>query len=308
MLSPGGSEAPDELMRRADIAMYRAKNNGKAQFYLWDEKISRNAISTLQLEIELQGAIKRGELEVWYQPLIDLRESSARESLASGELKAGAFEALVRWRHPVRGLLPPGDWIPIAEESGLIQSIDAWVARVACAQTVEWNARRAAATRAPLSVHVNLSVRGFESTDVAASVERILRESGLPAAQLILEITESAIMLHTEKAVAQLRALKNLGVGLAIDDFGTGHSSLAYLEFLPVDSFKIDRAFVGRMDASDAIVRAIVSLSQALGVEVVAEGVESAQQLEKLRALGCQWCQGFWFAKPAPAPEAERWV
>ena len=307
VLSNSPAEAPDELMRRADIAMYRAKNNGKAQFYLWDEHISESTISDLQLEIELHGAIKRGELEVWYQPLIDLHDE-VTDGKSGGKPRPQGFEALVRWRHPVRGLVPPNNWIPIAEESNLVQSIDAYVARIACAQIVEWNARRAALGKAPLSIHLNLSARSFESHDIAANIQRILDECGLPAALLTLEITESAIMRDTDKAIEQLSQLKKLGVGLAIDDFGTGRSSLAYLEFLPVDWFEIDRTFVARMGVSDAIVRAIVSLSQALQVEVVAEGVETAQQLEQLRALDCQWVQGFLFGKPLPARDAEALV
>ena len=292
--SPG--EAPDELMRKADIAMYRAKNNGKAQFYLWSEGVSESTISKLQLEIELQGAIKRGELEVWYQPLIDLRAGQ----------KVGGFEALVRWRHPERGLVSPADFIPIAEESGLIAGIDAFVLRVACAQIREWNTQRAALSQrehAPLSIHVNLSARQFENSEIVALVARILGECELPAQQLVLEITESALMLDTDKTIDQLRKLKQLGVGLAIDDFGTGYSSLAYLEFLPMDSFKIDRAFVARMGAGNAIVRAIVSLAEALHVEVVAEGVETALQLQQLQNLRCQWAQGFLFSKPLPAAQ-----
>ena len=311
VISDSAGEAPDELMRKADIAMYRAKNSGKARFYLWSEGASESTISKLQLEIELQGAIKRGELEVWYQPLIDLRAGQ----------KVGGFEALVRWRHPERGLVSPADFIPIAEESGLIAGIDAFVLRVACAQIREWNAQRAALWQqmlsppgqtqpgqaplehAPLSIHVNLSARQFESSEIVGLVARVLAECQLPAQQLVLEITESALMLDTDKTIEQLRQLKQLGVGLAIDDFGTGYSSLAYLEFLPVDSFKIDRAFVARMGAGDAIVRAIVSLSQALGVEVVAEGVETARQLQQLQNLRCQWAQGFLFSKPLPAAQ-----
>ena len=291
VISESPTEATDELMRKADIAMYRAKNSGKAQFYLWSEDVSQEALSRLQLEIELQGALKRGELEIWYQPLVDL----------DADANVCAYEALVRWRHPVRGLVAPGDFIPIAEESGLIASIDAYVLRVACAQISAWNARSGRS----LAVHVNLSARHFEGEGVAAGIERVLGETGVPPSQLVLEITESALMRDTQTVIEQLRQLKNLGVGLALDDFGTGYSSLAYLEFLPVDSFKIDRAFVARLDASDAIVRAIVSLSQAIGVEVVAEGVETAAQLKQLRALGCRWAQGFWFAKPLPAAEVE---
>ena len=293
VLGQDAGEPPHELLRKADIAMYRAKNSGKAQFYLWNENVAHGQ-ERLQLEIELQSALGRGELEVWYQPIIDLR---------AGQHVCG-YEALVRWRHPARGLISPAEFIPIAEENGLILQLDAWVLQRACAQISLWNAARPAG-KEPLSLHVNLSARQFEQPDVAVLVARVLEEYALPGAQLVLEITESAIMLDTGSAIAQLGELKKLGVGISIDDFGTGHSSLAYLEFLPVDSFKIDRAFVARLCAGTAIVRAVVSLAQALNVEVVAEGVETPQQLEQLRALGCRWAQGFWFAKPLPPDQIQ---
>ena len=294
VLAGSPDELPEDLLRKADVAMYRAKNSGKAQYQVFSEQLAGAAVERLQLEIDLHGAIKRDELEVFYQPLIDLRTD-----------RIGAWEALVRWHHPTRGLVSPATFIPLAEETGQIVALGTWVLRVACEQNSQWH-RNAPSAQKPMLMHVNLSARQFEQRDLAQEIERILKETELSPAQLILEITESAVMTDAKSAILQLEELKKLGVGLSIDDFGTGYSSLAYLEFFPIDGLKIDRTFVKRLDEGTAIVRAITSLGRALDVEVTAEGIETPTQLAQVRELGCHWAQGFLFSKPLPAREAEK--
>ena len=283
-------ESPDDILRKADVAMYRAKNAGKARHQLFSESLSHAAMDELQLELDLSASVKKGELEVWYQPLVDLTTG-----------RVGAFEALVRWRHPTRGLVSPAEFIPIAEESGLIVPIGEWVLRVACSQAKQWSDE----SGEPLIMHVNLSARQFELANMVTQVARVLRETSLPPSQLMVEITESALMTDAHGATRQLEALKRTGIGISIDDFGTGYSSLAYLEMFPLDLLKIDRAFVARMEKSQTLVRAVTSLGQALGLEIVAEGVETRSQLETVRELGVRWAQGFLFSRPVPADEAE---
>ena len=282
-------ESPDDLLRKADVAMYRAKHGGRAGFQLFSDPLSHAAMERLQLELDLASALKRGEIEVFYQPLMDLERD-----------RIGAFEALVRWRHPVRGLVSPGEFVPIAEESGLIVPIGDFVLRVACEQAKNWRDEH----DTPLVMHVNLSARQFEKGDLVQQIARILRETSLPASQLMVEITESSLMGDTKAATRQLEDLKKLGVGISIDDFGTGYSSLAYLEWFPLDLLKIDRAFVARLETSETLVRAVTSLGHALGLEIAAEGIETDAQLEAVRGFGCRWGQGFLFSRPVPASEA----
>ncbi|HEX9996608.1 MAG TPA: EAL domain-containing protein [Abditibacterium sp.] len=291
VISSSGEEGADDLLRKADVAMYRAKHKGKAQYEVFSEQLSGEALDRLQLELDLTTAVKRGELEVWYQPLVDLPNGQIR-----------SFEALVRWNHPQRGMVSPAQFIPVAEETGLIVSIDAYVLRVACAQAKAWSDEGGE----PVHIHVNLSVRGFEQANLPAQIARILHEVGLEASQLMLEITESAVMTDAKSAIAQLKELKKLGVSISIDDFGTGHSSLAYLEFFPIDLLKIDRAFVARLAEGTTLVRAIASLGHALGMEVAAEGIETSEQMTQLRAMGIRWGQGFLISRPVPAPQAEK--
>ncbi len=287
------NESPDDILRKADVAMYRAKSEGKARHQLYSDSLSRAAMDELQLELDLALALKKGEIEVFYQPLIDLKHN-----------RVGAFEALVRWRHSSRGLIPPGDFIPTAEELGLIVPIGEWVLREACRQAKQWSEQ----SGFPILMHVNLSARQFELANMVSQISRVLRETALPASQLLVEITESALMHDAKNAIRQLEELKRLGVGISVDDFGTGYSSLAYLEMFPLDMVKIDRTFVARMDRSETLVRAVTSLGQALGLEIAAEGIETRAQLDSIRKLGVQWAQGFLFSRPVPASQAQNWV
>ncbi len=287
----GESEAADELLRKADVAMYRAKANGKAQYEIFSEKLSGEALERLQLEIDLTVALKRDELTVFYQPLVDFKTGKVR-----------AFEALVRWQHPTRGLISPAQFIPIAEETGQIIWIGMLVLRVACAQAKAWSQ----VLGEPVLMHVNLSVRQFEQPGLPGEIARVLQEINLPANQLMLEITESSVMTDAKAAITQLAELKKLGVHISIDDFGTGYSSLAYLEFFPIDLLKIDRAFVSRMSEGTVLVSAIASLAHAMKMDVAAEGIETLPQLAQLREMGVDWGQGYLISRPIPAHEAEK--
>ncbi|PQV64911.1 PAS domain S-box-containing protein/diguanylate cyclase (GGDEF) domain-containing protein [Abditibacterium utsteinense] len=290
--APGAIQSDaDDLLRKADVAMYRAKSKGKAQYEVFSEQLSGEALERLQLEIDLASALKRGELDVFYQPLVDLKGGKIR-----------AFEALVRWNHPTRGMVSPAQFIPIAEETGQIIVIGALVLRVACAQAKAWSDLLGE----PVLMHVNLSARQFEQASLPLEIARVLRESDLPAQQLMVEITESAVMTDAKAAISQLSELKKLGVHISIDDFGTGYSSLAYLEFFPIDLLKIDRAFVSRLAEGTVLVRAIASLGHAMKMEIAAEGIENKEQLAQLREMGVEWGQGFLISKPVPAPDAEK--
>ncbi|MFI7599211.1 putative bifunctional diguanylate cyclase/phosphodiesterase [Actinoplanes sp. NPDC049681] len=294
----GGDEhedAAEQLMRNADLAMYRAKTSGGSGFAVYDPQMLAGLVERLELEADLRMALTRGELEVHYQPTIDMVDS-----------RVVGFEALVRWRHPVRGLISPMSFIPLAEATGLIVPLGRWVLTEACRQTMEW-ARRSG--QPPVKMAVNVSVRQFDRSDLAAVVREVLTETGMPADKLCLEMTESVLMTDTEENLAQLVSLKALGVTLAIDDFGTGYSSLAYLRRFPVDTLKIDRSFVERLgEQTDdaALASTIVQLGQSLGMSTVAEGIEEYGQLAALRAMGCTFAQGFYFSRPVPAGEAGR--
>lgn len=290
VLSGSSSDGADDLLRKADVAMYRAKHNGKAQYEVFSEQLSGEALDRLQLELDLSSAVKRNELTVHYQPLVDLPTGRIR-----------AFEALVRWHHPTRGMVSPAHFIPLAEETGQIIPIGSYVLRMACEQAKKWSDTLGE----PVLMHVNLSVRQFEQANLPVEIARVLRETGLDAAQLMVEITESAVMTDAKSAISQLQELKKLGVSISIDDFGTGHSSLAYLEFFPIDLLKIDRAFVSRLAEGTTLVQAVASLGHALGMEVAAEGIENQEQLAQLRALKVRWGQGYLISKPVPAEQAE---
>jgi diguanylate cyclase (GGDEF)-like protein len=290
MLGSGLTDVPDDLLRKADVAMYRAKNSGKAQYQVFSEISSGPVMERLQLEIDLQSAIKRQQFEVCYQPIINI---------ANGEIDT--WEALLRWHHPVRGLVPPAQFIPLAEETGLIVEIGAYVLRVACEQAKKWSYGRNAQ-----HMHINLSAKQFEQIGLVTQIERVLRETELLPAQLMLEITETTMMSNAVTAIKQLEDLKKLGVGIAIDDFGTGYSSLSYLEDFPIDMIKIDRSFIWRLHERTAIVRAITAMGEALGVNITAEGIETKEQLAYLRAFPCQYGQGFWFSQPLSPLEAEK--
>ncbi len=283
----------ETLMRNADTAMYHAKEMGRNNYQFFTPEMNAAAHRRLALENDLRRALERSEFILHYQPQIDLR---------TGDIIG--FEALARWRHPERGMVPPGEFIPVAEETGMINPLGEWVLNHACVQAAEW----LRAGHPPLQVAVNLSAHQFRREGVAATVARVLKESGLPAARLELEITESAIIHQPEQAIVTFNELSDMGVQLSIDDFGTGYSSLSYLKRFPIDKLKIDQSFVRDIhtDPDDAaIVTAIIAMAHSLGLEVIAEGVETADQLAFLKTLGCDKAQGYYFSRPLPAQEYE---
>ncbi|HST61489.1 MAG TPA: EAL domain-containing protein [Longimicrobium sp.] len=283
---------PESLLRDADTAMYRAKSQGRARCEVFDPTMHTTALARLQLETDLRGAVERDEFELAYQPLV---------LLADG--RVAGFEALVRWRHPERGLLQPSEFITVAEETGVIVPLGRWVLREACRQMRAWNDRYGVT----LSVNVNLSPRQFLDGGLAREVAAALGDTKLPAGLLKLEITEGLLMGDAGPVATTLDDLKALGVELCIDDFGTGYSSLSYLHRFPIDTLKIDRSFVSRLSAdggSDQIVRTILVLAQTLNMRAVAEGVETAEQADQLRAMGCEFAQGFRFSRPLPGEDA----
>ena len=289
--SPAGSETAADLLRRADIAMYQAKSSGRSRAVAYDGAMDVRLVETLEVETDLRHALDRGELRLHYQPIVDI---------ATGRTEG--VEALVRWQHPERGLVPPSEFIPLAEETGLILPIGAWVLEEACHQMAIWLSERA--NDEPLTVSVNLSARQLHEPGLLTLVNDVLARTGLPPAALQLELTESMIMQNVEATIATLHQLKRLGVGLAVDDFGTGYSSLSYLARFPVDVLKVDRAFVMTMtqeEGTAAIVEATVALAHALGMDVTAEGVELPEQLAWLRRLHCDNGQGYYFSRPAAA-------
>jgi len=281
----------DLLIRNADAAMYRAKERGRARCELFDAEMRARALRRLEVERELRHALERNELELYYQPVIALR---------SGEITG--LEALVRWRHPERGMLDPGDFVSVAEECGLIEPIGRWVQETACHQVLAWHELRP--DQRPLDVSVNLSARQVTSRDLPPLIGEILAGSGLDPVHLRLEITESALVEESAAAAGTLEALSDLGVGLVLDDFGTGYSSLAYLNRFPFDALKIDRSFVDALGVEQertAIVEAIIGMARALSLEVIAEGVENEAQLSELVRLGCDQAQGHYFSRALPA-------
>ncbi|HWS55779.1 MAG TPA: EAL domain-containing protein [Pyrinomonadaceae bacterium] len=291
-----GYEHPEQVLRDADTAMYRAKAGGRACFEVFDSTMHARAVNLLRLENDLRRAVEREEFTVYFQPIV---------GLATGRL--AGFEALVRWQHPERGFIPPSEFIPVAEDTRLIVPLGLWVLREACRQVVSWQP----AGPAPLTVSVNLSGRQFAQPDLVEQVGAILRETGLAPGRLRLEITESVVMEDAERAVAMLEQLKGLGVRLSIDDFGTGYSSLSYLHRFPLDTLKIDRSFVSQLDAGESraeLVRTIRTLAANMGLEVVAEGIETLGQLGRLAELGCEYGQGYLFARPLAPDAAEALV
>ncbi len=284
----------EQLQRNADLAMYQAKDAGGGRYAAYHPGMHDALVTRLQLAADLRLALDRGELVLHYQPTVDLR---------TGEV--AGFEALVRWRHPVRGMVPPLEFIGVAEATGLIAPLGRWVLAEACRQAVAWGA----GPDRPLKMAVNVSVRQFDAGDLADTVAEVLAETGLPAGQLCLEMTESVLLTDTDENLARIVRLKALGVLLAMDDFGTGYSSLAYLRRFPMDVLKIDRSFVDRLGGDpedEALVRTIVRLGQRFGMDTVAEGIEDAGQLAALRAMGCDFGQGFFLSRPLPAGEAGR--
>ena len=288
-----GEESSDDLIRRADVALYDAKSRGKNRFALFDPEMAERAWQRLEQEADLRRGIEAAELRVVYQPIVEL---------ASGEIRE--VEALVRWEHPQRGLVSPAEFIPLAEESGLIVPLGAFVMRAACAQLNQWRAQFP--HRDGLVMAVNISPRQFRQSGLVETVRAALEESGVPAGRLKLEITENAILDDEEATLATIRALRALGVRIALDDFGTGYSSFGYFRRFPIDCLKIDRSFVeglGHDEQATAIVRAALSFAAAVGLETTGEGIEDEAQATALRALGCDLGQGFRYARPVP-PDA----
>jgi diguanylate cyclase (GGDEF)-like protein len=284
----------EEMLRHADIAMYRAKAKGKAQYQVFDEAMHQHASKKLQLETEMRQALERGEFKVHYQPIIHLETN-----------RLDGFEALVRWKHPTRGMVSPVDFIPMAEETGLILPLGKWILYESCRQLREW--QEADPLGSSLTVSVNLSAKQFSQFDLPEQVAEQLEATGLNPRYLKLEITESHIMEDTDMAIAMMNRLRDLGIRVSLDDFGTGYSSLSYLHRLPIDYLKIDRSFVSRMVESQEnaeIVSTIVKLAQNLKMQVVAEGIETADQLAQLNQLNCEYGQGYFFSKPLNAEAA----
>lgn len=291
---PGDGDEPLSLLSHADAAMYHAKSAGRHSVCAYAPSMSDGALERLRLENDLHHALTRDQLELYYQPRIDLRSGAV-----------AGFEALLRWHHPALGLIEPARFIPIAEESGLIVPIGNWVIDEACRQLTRWHG-----AGMPFAVvSVNVSARQFFDSRLSDHVRRALDAAGLDGSQLELEITESMLMANTEQTRGMFDALKSLGVKLSIDDFGTGFSSLAYLKRFRVDNLKIDQSFVrdiGTGADAAAIVQAIIGLARSLSLRVIAEGVETAEQLRFLSDCDCDEAQGFFFARPLPAQQAQR--
>ena len=287
---------PGSLLRDADSAMYNAKRSGRARSVVFVDEMRDEVTGRLETETQLRRALMEGQLRVHYQPILGLTGSEVGE--------VSAVEALVRWQHPTRGLVPPAEFVTIAEETGLIVPLGEWVLEEACRQVVAWEAQ---GTR--LSVSVNVSGVQITQPDVVSRVAAVLDRTGVEPSRVALEMTESVLMRDAEETLSVLRALKDLGVRLHVDDFGTGYSSLSYLKRFPVDAVKVDRSFVDGLanDPEDiAIVAAIISLAHSLGIEVIAEGVETPAQLEALQGMGCELAQGYFFSKAVPAAEMAR--
>jgi predicted signal transduction protein with EAL and GGDEF domain len=286
-LSTTPHSSAEDLLRDADIAMYRAKAMGKARCEVFDTAMHARAVQRLKLETDLRKALERKEFRVHYQPIVSLQTS-----------RVTGFEALVRWQHPDLGLVGPNEFIGVAEETGLILPIGKWVLREACQQIRVWQSQYA--SNPPLTISVNISPKQFAQPDLLNEISSVLQETGLDPSSLKLEITENVAMGDAEKARGILSQLKTRGVRLSIDDFGTGYSSLNYLRRFPVDTVKIDRSFVSNMDNDDnrEIVRIIIMLASNLGLDVVAEGTETAAQVNDLKSLNCEFGQGYFFSKP----------
>jgi len=287
-----------ELMRNADIAMYSAKTDGKARYKLFESAMHSRVVERSALLTDLRHALERGEMEVCYQPIVELASVAPR-----------GFEALVRWRHPERGMIDPIEFINIAEQTGLIVAIGEFVLEAACRQLVDWDGEDIGADA--LTVSVNVSGRQLAAPDLVSTVERVLEASGLAPERLTLELTESMLLDDVDTSTEQLEALKQLGVRLAIDDFGTGYSSLSYLRCLPVDYLKIDRSFVESLDGDAAaadLVRAIIDLGDRLQLITIAEGIETPEQAGFLTGAGCRLAQGFYFSRPLSVPQVRDYL
>ncbi len=285
---------PRDLLRDASIALHQAKALGRGRYLVFDRAMQARALELWSLESDLRRALKQNELQVFYQPLVNLKTH-----------RVDSFEALVRWQHPSKGWIAPGEFVPMAEETGLILELDAWVLQQACQVITAWQKM----TTTPMTVNVNLSSRHFSETNLLDNVKRILQASETQAHNLKLEITESFLLGDTQVATQTLNQLRSLGVKLSIDDFGTGYASLGYLQDLPVDNLKIDGYFIDTMAENNAeIVNTIITLSHNLGIDVTAERVETLAQYQELQRLGCDYAQGFLIARPLAATEAAKFI
>ena len=293
-VSVAGEVAAEELLRRADTAMYEAKRAGRNGVRFFDPAAQQAMEARLAFEADLRSALPEGQLHLYYQPQVD------REGRVFGA------EVLLRWRHPVRGSVPPSAFIPVAEDSDLIVGIGRWVLEGACAQLKAWSAQP---HLAPLQLSVNVSARQFRQPDFVAQVGAALQAHGVAPQRLKLELTESLVLLNVDDAVAKMQAIRALGVGLSMDDFGTGQSSLAYLIRLPLDQLKIDQSFVRELDSTGAgavLVQTIIGMARSLGLSVVAEGVETPAQRDFLERSGCEHYQGYLFGRPVPLAAFEQ--
>ena len=295
----GGAEyeLAEDILRDADIAMYNAKGSEK-DYVVFDQNMHTRAVTLLQLETDLRHAIERGELCMFYQPIVDL-----------DSMKLFGFESLIRWKHPKRGMVPPNEFIPVSEDTGLIVPLTLWILRTSCLQMVEWQRKNPANRNLVLSV--NLSGKHFAQKDLVEQIKKILVETEINPACLKLELTESAVMTNAESVILMMKQIRDLGIQLSIDDFGTGYSSLSYLHRFPINTLKVDRSFVNSMeDGSEngEIVRTVIALAKTLRLSVVAEGIETIHQLHQLRILGCEYGQGYLFSRPVPVEEAERLI
>ena len=286
-IAPDDGDNADQLLKNADMALYRAKGDGRARFHFFESEMDVKAQARRALELDLRAAVTVGEFEVFYQPFVNLAEN-----------RITGFEALLRWNHPTRGRVSPAEFIPLAEETGLITAIGEWVIRQACTEAKTWPS--------DLRVAVNVSPVQFRNKTLLSTVVSALATSGLRADLLELEITETVLMTNNDATLAVLHELRSLGVRIAMDDFGTGYSSLSYLRSFPFDKIKIDQSFVRDLTErpdSIAIIRAVAGLGQSFGITTTAEGVETQEQLDKMRAEGCNEVQGYFYSKPVPASE-----
>jgi EAL domain-containing protein (putative c-di-GMP-specific phosphodiesterase class I) len=287
-------QSPEEILRDADLAMYRAKRSETESTVIFDTTMHQAAVSRLNMETDLRRALARGEFAVYYQPIVTLSDR-----------RIVAFEALLRWAHPEKGLLAPDSFLPVVEDTGMLASLSWWVLEEACRQAQEW--RRLFVNGSPLGMSVNVSASMFREEQAVERVKRIVGEAGIPPQSLSLELTERDCMDHEEATQAVLGELHQFGIRIHMDDFGTGYSSLSYLQRCSYDTLKIDRSFIQGIEngsQSTEIIKTIVGLGRILNMNVVAEGVESQGQIDALMSMECPEAQGFWFSEPVPASQA----
>jgi EAL domain-containing protein (putative c-di-GMP-specific phosphodiesterase class I) len=278
--------------------MYRAKRQGKAQSIVFDNRFRESNLSPIDLDTDLRRALERNEMSLHYQPIISLKDGTI-----------AGFEALLRWNHRSRGTISPSEFIPLAEETGLIYELGQWVLREACEQTAIWNQEQQQNNQ--LEISINLSSRQFTDPNLVSGIIENIKKPGFNAECLKLEITESALMQNAQRSIDMLNQLKDLSIKVCVDDFGTGYSSLSYLHTFPIDTLKIDRSFVHDMSRNYRnmeIIRTIIMLAHNLKLDVIAEGVETAEQYAQLSALGCQFAQGFYFSRPVDKNDATRLI